>query len=464
MEPIKLSMPHDVAIESALIGGLIAHGTALSAEVCDEVSENDFYVNSNKIIFSCVKSLVKDGDTVNISTVSAELDRVSGRLAGVGGAEFLRLLIADAPMANGLVLQARYLRGYTMRRNMILTSQSIAKDASNMTLSPTSVMERAEKSILSVTDTQSSRATGADAYKFFKGSLEDAHEAKRTNRRYRGVPSGMEAWDDAVSGLVPQTMYLICGRPSSGKTAALISIAINLLRSNVPVIFFSIEMSENLLANRFYSSWARVDGTKIGRSLITNSELAALDKAYVEMKGLPLHVFDDKSMTVPLMSSLIRQFVGDCRPRYESVPVVMIDYVQIITPDEGMKGKTEATILKDVTYGARSAASRSGCPCIALCQLNRDSEKATKKRHLAMSDIDGSGRIEQAADTITMLENPLVSSVHQDEGIETIEGLPIPVPWRIVKNRYGMSPVEARMGFDRRFGTYINLFEDQGQF
>jgi replicative DNA helicase len=88
------------------------------------------------------------------------------------------------------------------------------------------------------------------------------------------VPTGFKDIDDMTAGLQPADLIIIAGRPSMGKTALALNIALNAaFKHKVPVAVFSLEMSKEQLVMRCLPPRPdRVNRIRAGRSGPTNGK------------------------------------------------------------------------------------------------------------------------------------------------------------------------------------------------
>ena len=84
--------------------------------------------------------------------------------------------------------------------------------------------------------------------------------ANRKKGALTGIASGFTYLDNMLSGFQKSDLIILAGRPSMGKTALALSMARNsAVEFNHKVGIFSLEMSNQQLAERLITSEARVD-------------------------------------------------------------------------------------------------------------------------------------------------------------------------------------------------------------
>ena len=214
-----------------------------------------------------------------------------------------------------------------------------------------------------------------------------------------GIPTGFLPLDNALGGLRDGSVYVIAGRPGQGKTAMALSIARNVLISGSPVGMFSLEMTKKELTMRLMAAHADLNMMEVYRGLLTKREFHKLSKS-IEVRMLPLHCNDRSDLNIAILRSEARRYVQNfgCR-------IIIIDYLQLLqgTKEARRIGKHEE--ISEISRNLKTMANELKVPIIALAQLNREVEKGGKRKP-QLTDLRGSGSIEQDADTVCFLHEP----------------------------------------------------------
>jgi replicative DNA helicase len=100
-------------------------------------------------------------------------------------------------------------------------------------------------------------------------SLEPFHDK---NLREEKILTGYGALDRTIGGLKQGELVIIGGRPAMGKTQLAINFAKN-ISETLPVLFFTLEMSEYQITKRFISSAAGVSIINDFQQDFTNEEM-----------------------------------------------------------------------------------------------------------------------------------------------------------------------------------------------
>lgn len=102
--------------------------------------------------------------------------------------------------------------------------------------------------------------------------------------------TGFDELDDLTGGLYRGELAVLSGRPSMGKTAVALHMALQAARAGRNTLYFSIEMSEEEVTERILSMLSGVEAGKIRFKGTNREERALLEKAAAELAGLPLRI------------------------------------------------------------------------------------------------------------------------------------------------------------------------------
>lgn len=219
----------------------------------------------------------------------------------------------------------------------------------------------------------------------------------RTESGLYGVPTGIPKFDRIYRGLRPGRVYVIAARPGMGKSTLALQWAIHAARKGVRVLAFSLEMRAEELAPRALSHDLRTPEDE-ALDRLTHDERFMRDyqAAAESVAGLSIDIDDGISNTLPEIRAQARRH----QVRHPDLGCIVVDYLQLIHAGRKRSESREAE-LAEVSRGMKSLSLHLGLPIVLLAQLNRDAEK--EKRAPRMSDLRGSGAIEQDADLVMFI-------------------------------------------------------------
>ena len=187
-------------------------------------------------------------------------------------------------------------------------------------------------------------------------------------------------------------LILIGARPGMGKTSFALNVARNMAMKGRKTLFFSLEMSNEQLAQRIISTEARIVSNKLRTGEITDSDWEKLGLALQNLVNCELYFDDTANITVPEMKARVR--------RMKNVECVVIDYLQLMTGTKRTDNRVQE--ISEITRGLKMMAKDLNIPVITCSQLSRNTAKTADHRP-QLTDLRESGSIEQDADIVLML-------------------------------------------------------------
>ncbi|MFP5077034.1 replicative DNA helicase [Rhizobium sp. YIM 134829] len=237
-------------------------------------------------------------------------------------------------------------------------------------------------------------------------ALQAVQDAIDRGHGLTGTTWGLADVNHATGGIQRGEMTVIGARPSMGKTAVALSIALKAARSNVGVGFVSLEMGAKTLAMRAltdlaYDRLGRVHYADLIAGRVSPDQFAVIEAASDEFGRLPLLIEDAPNQSVTQVRAKLDRMCEDLEKRGASMAVLVVDYLQLVAASSRYQGNRVHEIT-EISAGLRNMAREYDIAVLALSQLSRGVETREDKRPM-MSDLRDSGSIEQDADTIVFL-------------------------------------------------------------
>ncbi len=390
--------PQNSEVEASLLGSLIIDSDAF-IKIGDMVKADDFFSTQHRVIFSAMRSLHDKRSPIDILTLSEKL-KSSGHLDQIGGASYLTELTNFVPTAAHLEKYAEIVAEKAIRRRLIVASKNIAEVSTDETKSIQELIEEAESKLFEVSqqhiknDITSLESILGDSF----DRIEDLH---RNKGGLRGIPTGLRDIDKLLAGLQQSDLVVIASRPSMGKTALMLNLALNIATKSDygAVLVFSLEMSKEQLVDRLLAAEAGVDAWKLrtGEGL-TDADFEKLSTGMGKLAEASVYIDDTSGITV-----------GDLRTKAKRMhhehplAVIMVDYLQLMSG--GSRFATVANRVQEISEISRSLkilARELNVPVVALSQLSRSVESRSPQIP-QLADLRESGSIEQDADIVMFL-------------------------------------------------------------
>lgn len=389
--------PQNLEAERGVLGSVLLMNEVLD-EVVEVLAADHFYTDGHRKIFSAIRRLYDNGtQAIDPLTLAEELDRHS-QLDDIGGASYLEQVLESVPHAAHARYYAGIVREKWVQRQLIFACNEILSECYDGSNDPDDVLSAAEQRIFRILDDQ-----GEPRKIEIKDILLDAFD--RINERMEndevisGIPTGFPDLDQRLNGLQPSELVVLAARPSMGKTALVCNLAEGVaMETGQGVLLFSLEQSNLELAERLLCIRSQVNSHRLRSGTLDDDERKLLVHASAELSEAPLFLDDQPGRTIAQITAVARRL-----QRRNGVRVVIIDYLQLIEPEDKSSPREQQIAL--ITRRLKALAKELSVPVIALAQLNRGVEHREDKRP-RLSDLRESGAIEQDADVVIFLHRP----------------------------------------------------------
>lgn len=397
--------------EQAVLGSLMIDNGAW--ERLGKLSEGDFFRRDHRIIFSAISHLAEDETPFDVLTVAEHLER-KGTLQDVGDLPYLTTLHQNTPSAANAGRYASIVRDRAQRRQIAKILQEMIGTLISAE-SASEALAEAQSRLESVAHESAGRSVD------FKAVIQRAIEAvdDAAERRMQGgtvgVPTGFPTLDARTGGFHGQRLWVVAARPSIGKSAITLQMALHAASRGHRVGIVSLEMPAEEIGQRALANRLGINLTKLSQG--HDEELGAVVKGSQNLSGFNLFVDDD---TYSLSGIISR--ITEWR-RNERINFAIVDHIGLVEGNDSMNRNDH---LGKVTRALKKTAKRMDMPIVAVSQLSRGVEK--EKRLPKLSDLRDSGSIEQDADICMFL--------HCDEADEEVPEKKMSIG--LLKNRGGV--------------------------
>ncbi len=384
-------LPHNTEAEISVLGGILLDNDAID-KVLEIISPSDFYKDANRDIFTAMVSIAeKKEPIILISLHEALKNNAQGDDIGAG---YLASLADEVPTAANIEYYAKIVKEKSDSRKLINIGWEISNKGFDGSISPDDVVESAQDELLNIqlkTKSSDFKHVKQITKNSFK-AIENIYENKSITT---GVPSGFESLDYKTSGFQKSDLIIIAGRPSMGKTAFALNLAMNAFKEEDKdaVAIFSLEMSEEQLVMRLLCSEAKVDASMMKRGILKESDWPKLTRAAGTIVNKEIYINDEAGITVTKIRSKCLKLKTE-----KGLGMVIIDYLQLMGDKSGAKSREQE--IANISRSLKGLAKELNVPVIALSQLSRAVEQRGGDKRPMLSDLRESGSIEQDADVV----------------------------------------------------------------
>ena len=378
-------------LEKKLLSALfLDDGLAIPA-VSSILNAQDFYRPEHQLIFQALVKLSGTGTPPDVLLVENELRR-TGNLRRVTRKYLFNLINLEYTTARA-ELYAKIVKDKAILRRLIDAGRDITESAKAETESVEEILEAAERKILAVSMEQN--RTGFEILRtILLQTFERLNEKMSRPNEISGVTSGLFDLDKILNGFQKSDLILLAARPSMGKTALALNIALNAALKENSVGIFSLEMSKTQLGSRLLSTRSNVNSQYINTGSLGDDDFNLVVNTLDELSNLKMHIDDTAGMSLLEIRSKARRL-----KREHGLDLLIIDYLQLM---QGSGGENRQQEISEISRGLKSLARELDIPILALSQLSRSVElRAEKKPQL--SDLRESGSLEQDADIVMFL-------------------------------------------------------------
>ena len=437
--------PRNLDVERAVLGALMMYPDTLQA-VSARIGAQHFAEVMHGMIFDVLVKLSKDGRPVTPMAAATYLPEEMG---GVRAMSFLVDLTRDCAIPAAVLPYTDMLVDLHARRGVIVAAQE-AMDAAfdpPADLPVAKLIDHALEQIRQVGDTLPSDETETTVSSTLEDLIRSAQE--NLDGKATTVPtSGLNDLDRTLGGgLRPGRLIVLAGRPGMGKTVILTAIARRAAQKGAGVGLFSLEIDKaeftaRLTASALAGDSAPMDYRDILTGRITAGQIERLGAARTWLDNLPLDVCDRGGLTMQQIETRAVAMNKRLTRTGRKLDVVMIDYLQLVRVTDRYKGNV-VNEYGEIALAAKTMAKRLEVCVVLLSQLSRGVEGRESKRPL-LSDLRGSGNIEEHADAVGLLYRPAYYDKHDpkvlngdEEAVERARGREhsLEVIWE--KNRLG---------------------------
>lgn len=378
--------------EQAVIGGMLMNSDIIP-DVLNVLEDEDFYINRNRTLFTIMKSMSIKGLPVDIVTVKNYL--LQHPAMDVDADYVINITMSNFSATNA-VMYAQIVKQHALLRR-VLDSMGSLMTRINAGAEIHDIMEHLENTLINISDRWihgKASSLGDMVAQFMEKVIATAGDSSAKGRIV-GIPTGFFELDDMLLGLRDSNLYVIAGRPSMGKTSMALRIIEHVsLVEQLPVLFFSLEMSSELVATQMVCGRSRLNSNNVIKGEISEKDLPHLIKSAEEFRNAPIFIDDSADLSPIEIRSIARKF-----KRKHGIRLVVIDYLQRIMLKE--KVESRQAEVAAISNHMKALAKELEIPVLVLAQLNRNPEG--REGRPMISDLRESGSIEQDADVVMLL-------------------------------------------------------------
>nr|YP_009496656.1 DNA replication helicase [Entomoneis sp.]AWT39368.1 DNA replication helicase [Entomoneis sp.] len=439
---IESSLPHNFLAEKMILSCLLIN-SEITEITLQTLPIEAFYFKNHQEIYKAIIEMSQKKTHIDIVTLVNFLQE-NGSLQKVGGIQILIELISQIPNLIYFEEYIKLVKDKFFRRCLIKLGYEAVNYGYITNLPLEDILIDFETKIFNLTtETKTQKlSSSAELLSEIFGDLKD----KFLNQSFVGLKSGFDDLDSILQGFQKSDLIIIAGRPSMGKTALSLNIAINVIKnSKLPILFFSLEMSKEQIMYRILSMETDINQVRLRNGKLNQNDWVKVNRMINILSKLPLFIDDTSDLSVQNIRSKVKTLLFE----QTQIGLIIVDYLQLM---QNSKLSTENRVqeLSQITRSLKIIAREFNIPVIALSQLSRNVENRVEKKPV-LSDLRESGSIEQDADLVLMLYrknyyDEINSSQPNDDNIELI----------VAKQRNGPTGT-VQLKYDKQSNKFLNL-------
>ncbi len=404
--------PHDLDAEMSVLGSILIDPLSI-AKVLQFLHPEDFYRENNGQVYRAALDLFASGEPIDNVTMAAQLQTM-GVLDRIGGRAQLASMQGLVPTAANVEYYGRIVKEKAYKRRLISAGGNIAGYGYDDSIEAEEAINQAQSLVFGVADDRDQREL-ARLYDLLGPAMERISLQMESGQGVIGIPSGFHDLDRMTGGFKDSDLIIVAGRPSMGKTALALNIALHAaLDAKKSIAIFSLEMSKEQLTERLLTSQAQIDAQRLHRGLLSEAEFDRVSNSLGPLGEAAIYIDDS-----PSMDELTLQLKARQAKLRHAVDLIVVDYLQLMRGRAHGGDENRVQEVSSISRALKALARELRVPVIAISQLSRQPEQRPDKRPI-LSDLRESGALEQDADLVVFLFRPEYYKSEEKPGVAEV--------------------------------------------
>jgi len=404
--------PHDLDAETSVLGSILVDPLSV-AKVLQFLHPEDFYRENNGQVYRAALDLFAAGEPIDNVTLAAQLQTM-GILERIGGRAQLASMQGLVPTAANIEFYGRIVKEKAYKRRLISAGGNIAGYGYDDSIEAEEAINQAQSLVFGVADDRDQREL-ARLYDLLGPAMERISLQMESGQGVIGIPSGFHDLDRMTGGFKDSDLIIVAGRPSMGKTALALNIALHAaLDAKKSIAIFSLEMSKEQLTERLLTSQAQIDAQRLHRGLLSEAEFDRVSNSLGPLGEAAIYIDDS-----PSMDELTLQLKARQAKMRHAVDLIVVDYLQLMRGRAHGGDENRVQEVSSISRALKGLARELRVPVIAISQLSRQPEQRPDKRPI-LSDLRESGALEQDADLVVFLFRPEYYKSEEKPGVAEV--------------------------------------------
>lgn len=389
---------NNLEIERQIIGALLKDSSHTNCrETLDSLSDDDFYSRAHRIIFRTIKVMTENKIHADLITVTNLLEK-NGNDNDCGGFIYLAEMNKTTNGPYNLSYYVSIIKECAQLRDLA-TILNNANSLIEQGITSAEIMEQLDNSLKDA----SVSSSGAELrhIKDIEGDwLDRLDDRMKLGGAISGLSTGIDELDERINGIGPESLVVVAGAPSMGKTLFCQTLSKSIgIDQKKNVMFFSMEMSEIEVFERFVSGVGNVSAKNLKSARLGPEEFGRVETSLASMRDSGIYVTDQPKQSVGQIRAKVRRH----KLKHPDLSAIVIDYLGLMKLG---KADRHDIAIGNITRDLKELAKEVQVPIILCAQANRYKAPARPN----MANLKDSSCIEADAD--------LILFVHRQEVLE----------------------------------------------
>lgn len=396
--------PANADAEMAVLGSMVLDFDAIDI-AASILKPECFFHNRHRELFKAILDLHGRGVAVDFTTLTDEMRR-RRLLEDVGGPGYITSLEQHVFLTKNVGHHAQIVLQKHQLRQLIQISQQMQEQAQGERGEVDQILGEAQKLLFDLT--ASNAREFQQIGQLTLSSVEEIEKLCAAGGAKRGVATGYSDLDAMTGGFQKSDLIILAARPSVGKTAFAMNLALNIgagVRHRTigavkpsPVGVFSLEMSAAQINQRMLASLSEVSMLLMREGKVSARGREKLHGISKQLYDVPIYIDDTPGISVLELRAKARRLAA----MEPNLSLLIIDYLQLMRGTGRPENRQQE--VAEITRSLKALARELQVPILALSQLSRMIEQRKGKSSKPMlSDLRESGAIEQDADVVMFL-------------------------------------------------------------
>jgi len=372
-----------IEFEQQVVGGMLID-PSIAKQV--EIDPDHFQSEQCRQIYKAISKNISDGRAFDVVTISDQLQNDTGDNYLPVCAEMARTGTVSVEVSKE---KARVIKESAMKRRAMHILDSAMSDINS---GDRDAVDRAISQLMALDNTESKHEyTMREAALAAVNNVEKAYERAKDGGSV-GVPTGIADLDRIMGGFHPGDLIVVGARPSVGKTAFALNVAIG---SQQKWGIVSTEQGHDQIGQRCIAISGGVSMHNMRSGRMGDDDFAGMMRA--------VHILEETdSMINDKPATTVQDIVRQARKwkHQNNIKALVIDYAQRIRSTN--QHDNPRLLMLEVVPALKTLALELKIPVVLLAQAKREVDSRPDKRP-GLADLAEAAIFEQEADQIITL-------------------------------------------------------------